>query len=205
MKRITRSVPPAAPPIRSFNFACGDIRKSRVAALFAEAAGYPLAVDPLGWAGDAVEKSELNGVHDGRVVRCPRSALPGRTYQRLIDTIAPDGCAVDLRTHCIGGGPVIVWVKRRRADRRFLPPNLSATSHPAPEIFSPGEIALIRRFVALIGVDWCALDILRDRDGRIYVVDVNKTDAGPIIALPMTQKLRSTAVLARALTAMLRA
>ncbi len=57
----------------------------------------------------------------------------------------------------------------------------------------------------MIGADWCALDILRDRDGRIYVVDVNKTDAGPIIALPMIEKLRSTAMLARALERMIAA
>lgn len=199
----TRSVPPPAPPIPAFNFACNDIRKSRVAALFAQAAGYPLAVDPLRWRGDAVEKSEVNGAHDGRVIRCPCPPQPERAYQRLIDTIGPDGCAVDLRTHCIGGVPVIVWVKRRLADRRFLPPNLSATSHPPAAIFSDDEIALICRFVALIGADWCALDILRDRDGRIYIVDVNKTDAGPIIALPMREKLRSTAVLARALERMM--
>lgn len=195
----TRSAPPPAPALPSFNFGCGDIRKSRVAALFGEAAGYPLAVDPLRWRGDAVEKSEVNGAHDGRIVRCPTQPRPERTYQRLIETIAPDGCAIDLRTHCIGGAPVIVWIKRRRADRRFLPPNLSATSKAPSDVFSDAEIALIRRFVALIGADWCALDILRDRDGRIYIVDVNKTDAGPIIALPMREKLRSIAILARAL------
>jgi hypothetical protein len=47
------------------------------------------------------------------------------------------------------------------------------------------------------------MDILRDRDGRIYIVDVNKTDAGPIIALPLGEKLASTAILADALLRML--
>ena len=50
--------------------------------------------------------------------------------------------------------------------------------------------------------DWAGLDILRDADGRIYVVDVNKTDVGPIIALPCSDKIRSTALLARALDQM---
>ncbi len=135
----TRSVAPPLPTIPAFNFGCTDIRKSRVAALFAEAAGYPLAIDPLAWRGDAVEKSEINGAHDGRVVRCPCPPKAERTYQRLIDAIAPDGCAVDLRTHCIAGEPVIVWVKRRRADRRFLPPNLSATRRAPEHIFSIGR------------------------------------------------------------------
>lgn len=50
---------------------------------------------------------------------------------------------------------------------------------------------------------------MRDRaDDRIYIVDANKTDAnktdaGPITSLPLRDKLRSAAVLAKALLAML--
>lgn len=189
---------------RSFNFGCTDISKSRVAAVFADAFGYPLAIDPLSTTGAAVEKGEVNGAHDGRIVQCPRPPLPGKTYQRLVDTIGEDGHATDLRTHCIDGRPVLVWVKRGAADARFLPPNLSVTTHAPEDIFSPGEIASIGRFCAAMRLDWGGLDILRDRvDGRIYVVDVNKTDAGPITALPLLQKLRSTAILAHALLTML--
>ena len=98
---------------------------------------------------------------------------------------------------------MIVWVKRRAADQRFLPPNLSVTMHEPANIFSPEEIASIGRFAVAMRLDWGGLDILRDRaDGRIYVVDVNKTDAGPITSLSLRDKLRSTAVLANALLAM---
>ncbi|WP_203234493.1 hypothetical protein [Sphingomonas solaris] len=187
---------------RRLNFACTDISKSHVAAVFEATFGYPLAVDPATWRGPAVEKAEANGTHDGRIVECPRPPQPGRAYQRLIDTIDTDGHAIDLRTHCIGGMPVIVWIKRRAADARFLPPNLSAESRSPEEVFSPDERAAIARFCAAMGADWCGLDILRDRDGRIYVVDVNKTDAGPITALPFAQKLRAVALLARHLTAL---
>ena len=62
------------------------------------------------------------------------------------------------------------------------------------------ERASIAAFAAAMGADWAGLDILRDRaSGRIYVVDVNKTDAGPIIALPFAEKLQSIALLAAAL------
>ena len=47
----------------------------------------PLALDPRAETGLVVEKSESNGVHDGRIVCCPRAALPSRVYQRLIDNI----------------------------------------------------------------------------------------------------------------------
>ena len=74
------------------------------------------------------------------------------------------------------------------------------------EIFSADEIAAIGRFCAAMRLDWGGLDILRDRaDGRIYVVDVNKTDVGPVIALSLPEKLRSVALLASALRALVEA
>lgn len=108
---------------RSYNFGCTDISKTPVAAVFASVFGYPLVLDPLTATGPAVEKGEVNGAHDGRIVQCPMPPLPGKTYQRLMDKVGEDGCARDRRTHCIGGTPVTVWVKRRAADRRLLPPN----------------------------------------------------------------------------------
>ena len=198
----THARPPAAPLPRAFNFGCGDISKSRVAAVFERVFGYPLALDPRARIGQVVEKSEANGAHDGRIVACPCAPLPGKVYQRLIDTVGADGLATDLRTHCIGGAVVAVWVKRRPADARFLPPNATAEYRDPADVFSAAERDLIGRFARAMGADWCGLDILRDADGRIYVVDVNKTDAGPIVALSLRDKLRSTAVLAAALRAM---
>jgi hypothetical protein len=200
----TLSVPPAANHDRTFNFGCGDISKGRVARVFAEVFGYPLAVDPARWTGVAVEKSEANGTHDGRLVSCPAVARPGMVYQRLIDTVRADGFAYDLRTHVIGGGVVAVWIKQREASGRFLPQNRAATLVDPAAVFSPAELTRIGAFATAMGADWAGLDILRDEpSGRIYVVDVNKTDAGPIIALPMAAKLRSVAILAKALTALI--
>jgi len=49
-------------------------------------------------------------------------------------------------------------------------------------------------------LDWGGLDILRDAsDGRIYIVDVNKTDMGPPLALPMKEKLSAVKTLGQAL------
>jgi hypothetical protein len=200
----TRSVPRRPALARHFNFGCTDISKSRVAAVFESVFGYPLAIDPRGWTGEAVEKSEENGVHDGRIVRCPLEPVAGKAYQRLVDTVASDGRARDLRTHVVGGVPIAVWVKQRDPVARFLPPNLAVTRHSPEEIFDPSEIARIGRFAEAMGADWCGLDILRDQpSGLIYIVDVNKTDAGPIIALSLREKLASTALLARALQAMI--
>lgn len=193
----------AAPPGRSFNFGCHDISKSRVAAVFADVFGYPLALDPLGHHGTAVEKAERNGAHDGRIVDCPRPPVAGKAYQRLIDTLDADGAVVDLRTHCIGGHAVVVWVKRRPAAARFLAPNTSVVRRRPDEVYSPAELAQIAAFTRAMGADWCSLDILRDSDGRIYVVDVNKTDAGPIVALSLREKLAGVSILSSRLEELL--
>jgi hypothetical protein len=183
----------------ALNGGCRDVSKTTVARVFEEVFGYPLALDPTVWRGPAVQKSEVNGAHDGAVVDCPAPRLPGMHYQRLVDS--SDGAFThDLRTACVGGRPVAVWIKRKPLDGRFSIHNLSVSLRRPEEVFSLHELALIERFAAAMRIDWAGLDILRDRrSGLIYVVDVNKTDVGPIIALSWRDKLRSTALLAAAL------
>ncbi|MDB5469873.1 MAG: hypothetical protein JWR84_1433 [Caulobacter sp.] len=197
---VTVGVPESAGPLRGLNFGCADVSKSHVAAVFEAVFGYPLAVDPLTTAGPIVEKSEKNGVHDGRIVEGPCRRRPDCVYQRLVDTAGDDGACRDLRTPCAGGEPVLVWIKVKPAGRRFAIQNRRATLHDPAEVFSPRERALIAAFNARMGADWGGLDILRDRhDGRIYIVDVNKTDLGPLIALSWVDKIRSMTRLGRAL------
>ena len=199
----TISLAPAPPLPRHLNFGCGDISKSHVAKVFEAVFGYGLAIDPRRWSGAAVAKSEVNGAHDGGIVACPCEPLPDRVYQRLIDTVGDDGLAEDLRTSCIGGRVVNVIVKRRPAEARFLPPNTSARLTAPHLVYTPAEIEQLEAFVAAIRADWCGLDVLRDRsDGRIYVVDVNKTDAGPVIALSLREKIACVSGLAAALRAL---
>lgn len=198
----TTGAAPPTPGLRCFNRDCLDVSKTRVAQVFEATFGYPLLLDPRTWHGPAVEKGEKNGAHDGRIVACPMHPLPGKVYQRLIDTVE-DGEAHDLRTPCVGGEPVLVFVKRRPGCDRFANYNSSVTLAAPADIFSAPELAAIRAFVAAMRLDWGGLDILRDRrDGRLYVVDVNKTDMPPL-ALPFLDKMRATRRLAAALRRML--
>jgi len=65
--------------------------------------------------------------------------------------------------------------------------------------YTDDEIAVIERFAASIGLDWGGVDVLRDRQsGRIFIVDANKTDMGPPVALKLAAKLRATRRMAQA-------
>ena len=196
---VTSGQPPASLNARRLNFACTDISKGHVARIFEEIFGYPLLVDPETVHGEIVVKSEKNGVHDGRIVTAPTARRDGWCYQRLIDTTGADDYCRDLRTPCVGGRPVVVWIKLKPAGHRFAIHNRRALLRDPAEVYSPEELALIAAFNARMGLDWGGLDILRDQDGRLYIVDVNKTDVGPVIALSWRDKIISMNRLSSAL------
>lgn len=188
------------------NFNCTDVSKSRVARVFEETFGYSLALDPMRGEGPAVEKSEDNGVHDGQIVHMPVEARHDRVYQKLIDNQIRDGVVADLRTPTVGGKPVCVFIKERPIDHRFSNDNTRVTLHRIEDIFSPAEIESLTRFSNALSLDWGGLDVLRDRkDGKIYVVDANKTDMGPPLLLPLRQKLQATRWLSDAFSAFAKA
>jgi hypothetical protein len=197
----TQNVPPRVrADARLVNFQCHDVSKSRVAAVFERAAGYALTVDPTTFKGRMVEKSEANAAHDGRILEGPLTEpVPGKTYQRLIDNEIPGGLVEDLRCCLVGGTPIVVFRKRRALDRRFANENIEVKLDDPRNCYSADEISVIERFAAGLGLDWGGVDVLRDcRTGRIYIVDANKTDMGPPLALKLGQKLRATRLMARA-------
>jgi hypothetical protein len=200
----TQAAPPPPRHARAFNFGVGDVSKSHVARVMEEAFGYPLLIDPQRHDGEAVEKGEGNGLHDGRLVRCPLIPVPGKAYQRVIKTEADDGWAYDLRTACVGGKPIAVYVKKKPAAARFSIQNTSVVVTTPEEVFSPAEIAQLQRFCDVMQLDWGGLDVLREREsGRLFVVDVNKTDTGPAVVLSWKDRARVTRLLADALRDMI--
>lgn len=189
---------------RVLNAGLSDISKTRVAEAWGRAAGYPLLIDPAVHVGEAVEKGEGNGTHDGRLVTCPKQAAPGKSYQRFIDS--SDGeTAFDYRTTIINRKPLFVLVKTKPAADRFSIHNATVTYRELADVFSAEEIALLQRFGEEMQIDWGAIDVLRDRaSGRIYVVDVNKTDTGPAVDLSLGDREKLKSALAGAFLAMVR-
>lgn len=188
----------------ALNGGCLNVSKSKVVAVFEAVFDRPLSVDPQTWDGAMVAKSELNGVHDGRVLTGPRAAEAGQVYQRLIETAGADGCVEDLRCPTVGGRIPLVFIKRRPVERRFENTNSSVTLAAPSAVFTQTELDQLSAFCREMKLDWGGLDVLRDRkSGALYVVDVNKTDMGPPIALPMKDKMRAVRTLAAALRAFL--
>ena len=189
---------PASRTALTINGECRDITKTRVAEVFEDVFGYALAVDPTTHRGRMVCKSEGNGTHDGHIVSGPCAAREGWVYQRVIET-ENAGYVTDLRCPTVFGKLAVVCRKRRETERRFDNYNADCELLEPKEVFSAEELAKITDFCAAMRLDWGGLDILRDRtDGRIYIVDVNKTDM-PVLVLPTALKLDVSDRLARLL------
>ncbi|MCH8491160.1 MAG: hypothetical protein LAT81_14695, partial [Oceanicaulis sp.] len=172
------------------NLQCADISKSHVARVFEDVFGRALIVDPQTFDGPYVDKSETNAAHDGQVRTGPSAPANGRCYQRLIDTVGPDGMAEDLRCATVGGEIAAVFIKRRPVSRRFENHNAEVRLTTPDAAFSADERAQISRFCTALRLDWGGLDVLRDRaTGEIWIVDANKTDMGPPVSLPLNDKL----------------
>jgi len=189
---------------KAFNFGCHDISKSKVGEVFKQVFGYDLAVDPRTYKGKIAVKSEINGAHDGYAAIAPlppeHPYNPKLVYQRLIDNTVDDKWAEDMRCPITGGDIDIIFVKRRPLKSRFANLNSSVTLQSPDELLSTEERANIKKFAAAMGLDWGGMDILRNKeDGKIYIVDVNKTDMGPPIALSMKDKSKATAILTKQL------
>ncbi len=187
------------PEARAINRHCQSIAKSHVGTVFEQCFGYSLNVDPTQFSGKMVRKSEANGAHDGRIVEGPCATEPGFVYQRVIDNSIAGGMVEDLRCPTVGGTIPLVILKQRLASHRFANTNDNVELVETHTVLSASEQAQLSDFARAMQLDWGGLDVLRDKaDGRLYVVDVNKTDMGPPIIMAMDDKIRITKRLATA-------
>ncbi len=158
-----------------------DISKRTVQRVFKKTFGYPLEVNPLEFNGEILEKSDANATHDGRILRGPLKSEDlhaDRVYQKAIDNTVGD-LVFELRVPIIGDNIPLVFRKYRTLENRFAVPNRSATMEEPQAVFSPAERTNLLSMARELGIDYGELDVLRDKDDRIYVVDANNTPCGP--------------------------
>lgn len=184
---------------RPVNWRCVDISKSAVERAMVGAFGYGLAIDPATHVGPYVRKSEVNGVHDGVVLDTPAPALPGYIYQRLADDRIDAGNVVDLRIPILGRQLPFVFLRYRSLKERFSQRHRRIAVEATGTVMSSDEMKRILLFADHMGLDYGELDGIRDRtDGRLYIVDCNKTPIGPPRGMAWWPGVRATRTLARA-------
>lgn len=174
------------------NANCLDISKSRVDAVMRSVFGYGISVDPLTYMGEMVAKREENDRKSALKLVAgplePEQVEPGTVYQRLIDTHLEDGRIQDLRVCIFSGKPRFTVLKQRDDSDRFDPEQgSSVVVDETAELFADEDVQLIARFCAEMGLDYGELDVLRDQDGRLFVVDCNKTP-GTGMVYPATEE-----------------
>jgi hypothetical protein len=170
-----------------------DISKRHVETVFTEVFGYGLAVNPTEYHGICVEKSNLNGQHDGLTISCPiKLAKPDKIYQKLIDNSTEDGYVMDIRTPVIKGHIPYVYLKYRPKQSRFSNVNAKVSMISVEHVFAKKERYVIAEFCKKIGLDIGELDILRNNgDGKIYIIDVNNTPYGPPNHLSISDSIQA--------------
>lgn len=163
-----------------------DISKSFVDKTFSGVFGYSSLFDPANYKGTLVRKSELNAAHDGTIIVGPAAGKPGFIYQKLINNQCGRNLVADMRIPVINGIIPLVFIKYKTLETRFSVFRKwhhklkNVEVHKPEDLLSHTEITNLIEFCSRSGLEYGELDVLRDReDGRIYVVDVNNTPAGP--------------------------
>jgi hypothetical protein len=186
--------------LRVLNERCTDISKSTVQDAFERVFAYRLAVDPTTRQGKAVEKSNANALHDGRIVQCPIAVTdPNCVYEILIDNTVLRDSVEDIRIPVVGKSLPFAYRKRGWVEKRFQNHTYHADILDIQSVTSADERATILRFTQEMGLGWGELDTLRDRaTGRLHIVDVNKTPFGPPAGLSWPKKIKAIRTLADA-------
>lgn len=159
---------------------CFDISKRQVDKIHMRVFGYNTFIDPIQFSGKAVQKSDTNALHDGKIIDCPiEQILEGSVYQILLDNQADKDFVVDYRVPVMRQEIPLIYKKFKPIAVRFTNDVSHSTIHKTDDEFTIEEQKKIKAFAAEMNADFCELDIIRHNDGRIFIIDVNKTPYGP--------------------------
>lgn len=171
-----------------------NVAKKHVGAVFSDVFGYDIAIDPLKFKGKGIRKSDENGTHDGKVLEFPiheDKVVENFAYQRLVDTINEAGICEEFRVAYVFGRIAVVYHKFKAIERRFGTEYLDVKLKSGDDVFSQREVELLVEFCEQMGLDFGALDVMRDKHSkRIYVVDVNKT-CMPVLSLKFADQMNA--------------
>lgn len=95
-----------------------------------------------------------------------RNLLTPHFYQKFIDC----GCGEDIRVIVIGGKAVCAMKRRNESDFRS---NIELGGKGEKYALTKELAALCECVAETLGLDYCGVDILTDKEGRLYVCEVN--------------------------------
>lgn len=154
-----------------------NVLKDNVDNVFTQRFGYSSLIDPLFHQGVCVKKSIEQCTKDGKIYKCPIIPEDGYIYQKLIDSRISENKAQVIRV------PVFIWcdvtipfVWTVTFDVKYTFGFTRKSKYEVlkvSDVFSQDEEDRIFMFCYDIGINWAELDVLRDSDGLIYIIDVN--------------------------------
>ncbi len=181
------------------NSHCTNLSKELVGRYFEEIFGYSLDVDPTTYHGSIVKKSIYNGTNFATVIGGPITAEEihdDYVYQKEIKNISGfDGLTVVYRVPVYAGKIPIVYLKYRPYEFQFTGHYDRVEVKQPDEVFAEDEISNILEMNKKMGIDYGECDVLRDSDGKIYVVDINSHPGGPPRKMSHQQKVKTSKVL----------
>ena len=166
-------------PDGALNRRCSDISKGTVDELWAQAAGYSIAVDPTTWHGKLVVKPQANAVRGGRIIDGPLPApRTDCVYERLVDSRKDE--RIRSSRAMVAAGEILLAYDRWRPYPHWFSGPEETTPAPAADLYSADEQAALVRFAQLIGLEFGEIDVVRDNDSNlIYGIDANRTPVRP--------------------------
>lgn len=171
----------AAKTVPVVNLNCRDISKRCVESHFAQVFGYSSFIDPETSSGRVVKKYDKNA-SGGFVVELPLEANDDNSefvFQKLLDSSRGD-CMIEYRVPIVLGRIPTVYIEYKDLPKDHIKTRKQKIEiSEVDQIFSTNEIDQIIEFCNAIGLDFGELDIIRaNDDGKIYIIDANKTPGG---------------------------
>ncbi len=157
-----------------------NISKKYLDAVCAEVFGYNTEINPFEFEGAAVKKSNYNFQKNGEIIQCPINEIEeNHIYQLLIDSQYDEDYFSEYRVPVFGNKIPFVYDKLILLKERFWGVAKKVLVKDAEEVFTDDEIKKIALLCKKMNIEYCELDIFRDRKTqKIYIVDINDTVGG---------------------------
>lgn len=168
------------PDVHVINDEIETISKDRIDELHESWFGHGLSVDPTVYSDSIVVKPKGNALGPVHVEEGPIDDLdPDMVYQRFVKNYE-DGRFIDYRFYILRGQTKYIAKGYWELPPGRLKVNCVRSLEVSISEYGAADVTRIEAFVRSLGVEFAAVDVVRDRSAfRDYVVDINPTAFQP--------------------------